>query len=405
MGKIKYCHFYYTLLVLYILNQVLSESQFVNLSIMAKLLFAARYAILGALFVLLVFQNIQIKRWLVVLLAILLLFVCLNLFFADGGLSYIPIVLFVIGAKNCSSEKIFRYTIWTLVISHIFIILCAKIGILEDTIDFRFIGEYTGNLFGGAYYRHNAGFLVHNQIALAYFILYLYIIVYKRENLKLFENIFYMLLNYAVFHFFGSRIVFLLTFFACALFYVIKLLKHWWAWPHPRHAYWFWIYPVLTAVSLGTALAYNPSSRLWLALDMIFNNRIRLANEAIRFYGISIIGAGKNAGLYNSATLANNTVDNGYIATLISGGIVVTVILIGIWTFLTYLAEKKHNKYLVLVLVMIAIENLVNTHIGSFKLLPFFCILINPEEPFLQEDFAGKLLLNKKNKKLKIVVR
>ena len=132
-------------------------------------------------------------------------------------------------------------------------------------------------------------------------------------------------------------------------------------------------------------------------LNLFFNNRLRFAKEAIDFYGINILGAGKFAGTYNSTVLAENNVDNGYIALFLQNGIVIACIVIGFWMYLTYVAAKKGNAYLTLALVVLAVENLLNSYLGSYKVLPFFCILLNQQDPFVE----GEIMYHVHRKKLK----
>ena len=47
---------------------------------------------------------------------------------------------------------------------------------------------------------------------------------------------------------------------------------------------------------------------------------------------------------------------------------------------LLFLAVKNNNRYLTLTLVMIAVENLINPHLGSYLFIPFLCILVNKKD-------------------------
>lgn len=387
MHKISYERLYYILLIVYIFNQVLSESQFVNMDVTSKILSLVRYFIIVALIIFILNKNIKVKKQLIYTFIIMISFIALNFILVNGGISYIPIILFVLASKNFSLEKIFKYTLYTLIISHVTVMLGARIGILHDMIDFRYVGQFSGNVLSGAYYRHNMGFLVHNQIALAYLITYLYIIVIKRNSITNIENIILMILNYVVFKFFGSRIVFILTILVCISFYALKIFKQFQN--HKIGHLWFLSYPLFAILSLTTAYLYNEKNNWWKIIDMIFNNRIRMASEAVKYYGVGLIGGGKDAGLYNSSSSINITVDNGYISSLVSEGLIITVVLIGIWMYLTYVADKKNNLYLLFVLILLALENIINTHLGSFKLIPFFCILVNENDVFLNEDYCS----------------
>ena len=387
-SKIKIKNFYYGLLLIYIMNEVFSETQLINISAMASILAIIRYSILAVLIISIFLKNVGIGKNIFFPFFIMCLFLVFNLFFMGSGISFIPIILFTIVLKDYSLQKIFKWSLYALIFSHLFIIACTYLGILNDNIETRYLSSDSSGIFSGMYYRHDMGFLIHNQIPLFFLIIYFYIIAYKRSNITIVENIIYMIFNCFIFKMCGARVVFILVFITYIGFYFIKLSKN----IRMRNTTipWHLIYPVLTAASFIVFLGYNSRSKFWNFLNAIFNNRIKFANEAINNYGISFFGAGKN--------LTGNTVGNGYISITLINGIIVFIIVIGIWTYLTYLAEKKNNRYLILVLFMLAIENLINTHLGSFKLIPFFCILTNIKDPFLSEKFNGYLLLKKKRK-------
>lgn len=118
------------------------------------------------------------------------------------------------------------------------------------------------------------------------------------------------------------------------------------------------------------------------------NNRLHLGKEALDYYGFGLLGFGQNAGSYYSTELLNNTVDNGYIAAYLHMGLVVAVLLLGMWTYLAYVCEKKGNPFLTLAFVMLAVENIINSHLDSYKMLPFFCLLMNENDAFLNNEAA-----------------
>lgn len=395
MKENRYEKFYNILLILYIFNQVFSESQFINDNNISKFLTFVRYLVLVSLVAIIICRNVGVRKRMFLLLGMFFVFILLNLVLADGGISYFFLVFFVIASKDCSLERIFKNAMISLVVAHSVVVIAAKLGIVKDSVEFRYVGNFTGSFMPGAYYRHSMGFLVHNQVALCALIVYLYLIVYKRENLSIIDNVVCMLLNCWIFNLFGSRIVFLFCIVSCAMYYVIKLLKK----ENKLMKFsWSLVYPVSAILSYVATVCYRTGNSVWDLLDMIFNHRISQSSQAFEYYGLNIIGAGKNAGLYGANSAINVTVDNAYMGTLISSGLVVTVMLVGVWTYITYFFEKKNNRYLVLVLVILAVENLINTHLGSFKLIPFMCILMNPNDPFLDADFKPK----GKNKKLKI---
>ncbi len=397
MIKIRNETIYYLLLIIYIFNQVLSESQYIKMPTISLVLVVVRYFVLVTL-IIYIFEKMKISsRW-VLLFGIFILFSLLNLILVDGGISYFAIILFSISSRNCSLEKIFRYTLYSLIGSHLFVVLSACIGILNDNVEFRYIGKFSGSVLSGAYYRHSMGFLVHNQVPVVCLIIYLYIIILKRNRIKITESIAFLALNYIVFKYFGSRVVFILMFLAIASYYLIKIHKD-----HRKKKilpFLTFIYLIAAALSVVSACLYKDNV-LWNKVDMIFNNRIRMAGEAFRFYGVGLIGSGSKAVLYNSASLINVTLDNGYINVLIGDGLIIFLFILGMWTYITFIAEKHRNKYLLLVLCLMALENLINTHLGSFKLIPFFCILANPDDPFLRQAYCSNMRYGLFCKKIK----
>lgn len=381
MWHIKRENLFYGLTTLYIINQVFSESQMIDLPGMKLVLAAMRYGMLLFAVLLWYLSGKTYSKPRLAGLMCLLAIAGVNLLMFDGGLSFIPIVLLIVASEKCSCEKLFKCSILTLTVSHIFVMLLAAIGVLEDAVELRYIGEYENSILSGAYFRHTMGFQVHNQVALAFFVIYMLYIAYRREKIRWYESVALMALNGVIFVLFGSRIVFLLAIGGCMVYYAAKLFTKYIR-IKGKPPFFYLAYPVCCVFSFAASMMYSPSSSLSVKLDMILNNRIRLGKEALDFYGIGLFGAGQFAGTYNSTVLANNTVDNGYIALFLQNGLIIGLLVVGIWTYLTYRAEKQGNIFLTIALVLLAVENLVNYHLGSYKLLPFFCLLMNRRDPF-----------------------
>lgn len=386
VNKVKLSKIYYVLLIIFIINDVFSESQLVNFSGISVMLTVVRYLDLGILVVAIFYRNMNVKKNIIMLFGIISIFIIFNLLIEGSGLSLLPILLFTLMSRDYSLEKIFKITIVSLLAAHLLVIMCTWGGLLEDNIGSRYIG-YSSSLLGGHYQRHSMGFLVHNQIPLFFMIIYFYIILYKRENIKFIENIFFVVSNYFIFSLFGARIVFILVFVVFGGYYVIKIANKFdlkiFSVP------WHLSYPILAFFSYVVFFKYDENNRMWVKLNLFFNNRIEFAHKALKHYGIKLIGSGKN--------LVGNTVDNGYLNTMLINGVIVCVLLIGIWTYITWIAEKKNNRYLVFILVILAFENLINTHLESFKLIPLFCILVNPNDPFLDTSFNEKIIKKQKH--------
>ena len=399
--RIRREQLFLSLLVLYIVNQVLSESQYINIKSVNTLLWLSRYTILAVLSAFILIRNKSGSKSRIIILFLLVSMLLVNLILKNGGLSFIPIVLFMWGSKNYSIEKMMRYSCLAVAGAYIFVIISAVVGIIEDNIDYRYIGAYAGSFFSGSYARHSVGFLVHNQVALTFLIVYLMIIAIWRENIKWYVHVVVMIVNYYIFCFFGSRVVFLLCLFTCFLYYLIKMKNK--SQISVIERYSFCVYPILCCISFIAAISYEKGKRSSQILDLFFNNRLRLAKEAIDFFGIHILGSGQFAGTYNSTSLSDNTVDNGYIALFIQTGIIIAIIVIGMWMYITFLAARKNNRFLVLVLIILAVENVVNSQIGSYKLISFFCIFFNQNDPFVSGEQIDIRRLYSKKRKLRLL--
>lgn len=70
--------------------------------------------------------------------------------------------------------------------------------------------------------------------------------------------------------------------------------------------------------------------------------------------------------------------------TFIQSGIIIGIGIILMWAILTWLqSNMKINIYL-LILLMIAIANLIDCQFSSYRTLPFYCILFNEKDSFLE---------------------
>lgn len=383
---------------------ILSESQFNELGGFGTLLKIVKFGIIGLVIILAFVRNKTVKNNFLIISLLSISVLVFNLLFNDGGLSIIPIIMLTWSSRNCSIEKIFRYTFVTVLLTCIIVMVCAAVGIVDDEVS-ELVRYSDAGIFAGTYNRHNMGFLMHNQVAIYFFVLYLLYILLRKGNIKWYESVIIIILNFLVLRYFGSRVVFVLITLTCIAYYIERVIERW----KKKQSFSkgvVAIFPVCCIVSFYVSYSYTASSQFFRMLDKLFSNRLRLAKEALNYYGIGLIGAGKNAATYNSTELIDNTVDNGYISFFIQNGIIVGVIVIAIWTYITFLAVKNSNRYLTLGLVMIAIENLINPHLGSYLLIPFFCIVMNKNDIFvIQKDYAITKFLKNRRGPLRLRVR
>ena len=136
---------------------------------------------------------------------------------------------------------------------------------------------------------------------------------------------------------------------------------------------------VCCVVSFVTTLGYKSNSAFYRILNDMLMNRLYYAQRNIEYFGISLFGAGKEAGTKEALL----TVDNGYIILFLQNGLILGCIVVACWMYTGYLAQKKGNWYLVLITVFLSIESIINSHLINYKMIPMFCMLVNTNDPLL----------------------
>lgn len=377
---------------LYILTNVFIESELADLGSMGKILRLLKY--MGILFVILSCYNdakLDIKRTKII--GILIFISLINMIVFNGGTAIVEIAIIIgcFAMIRDNLKDIFKWSIYNLTVGHIIIMLLSFVGILEDHITTRWVGSYMGSFFGGEYIRHQMGFLASNQIPLTLMIVYIMFIAYKKEKITIKEQLLFLILNMCCFISFGARVSFLLIIGAFFVYCILRISDKFFPnWTIKTNFIWI-LYPFCMMISVILGYFYNSGSNLWLLLNDIFYNRIRWAHAGLKHYGLSILGYGLKAG-QATGTNGENLVDNGYVLILLQRGIILTIMVIVMWSYLTYIAEKNRDKYMVLSLILIAVASLIDNHLISYKMIPFYCTFISGQDEIKNK---GRMLLDK----------
>ena len=373
--KIKRGDLYFILLDIFLFIQVFSESQLNEQLFVEDLLFVSRIIVLilltaNAIFSLRLHASIDVS---IKMGFVYVFFSCClaNAILFYGGQSLLYIVFAVVGAKDKPLKRVFKNTLISLTVAHAIVLFLCMIGLLPDNIDVRWLGNQTGAFFQGEYVRHAFGFLNSNQIPLIFMIL-LFV-----------ETIVAVLINSLIFSYCGSRISFVLVFVFLVCFWIVRIyslkVKSRFNWLVVGYA----AYPLAFLISLIGSYAYRAGNSFWVAVDLVLNNRLSLANKLLAVYPVSLLGYGKFAGTYSG--LGNATADNGYVLLFLQTGILISVMVLILHEYIMHICIKKKCTSLVICLIFIAIENLINAHMPSYKLIPLYCILANCDDSFFDE--------------------
>lgn len=366
----KILFFGYTL---YLLANIFIESKISNISQMNLILRLIKY--LGILFCLLsCFNSLKINKKYFIAFVVLFFFSVVNMIFSKGGSGLIEILIIVIcfSIMKTDINKVFKQCITVLTLGYIIVIILSFLGIIQDEVTSRWFGNYMGSFFAGEYIRHQMGFLSSNQIPLTLMIIYIMLIAYKKDSISFFEHLCFLFANLYCFFNFGSRVSFILILFIFILFYLVKIKQKNKTIGTSMCFFWL-IFIICGFISISCSYLYNPNSYIWFIINQIFYNRLRWSQAVLKNYGVSFFGFGLEIGK-TTGIAGENIIDNGYILLLMQKGVILFIIIIGIWCYITYKAEKEKNYFLLISLLIIAIASLIDDHLISYKMIPFYCL-------------------------------
>ena len=218
-SKKKKIDAFLVLYIIYIVDSVLSESKYIDISTINAFLIGFRYMTLFGTMLLALKKQRYIKVKLFFISVVVLAMAVITALFFNGGISALFIIFIALASEGVNAENIIKTTIITLVLSYIFVIISSQLHIIPDVIGVRHIGNAA--LLSGEYLRHAMGFMVSNQIPTTFFMVYILIIAWKKDSIPWWFNLSIGFLNIYIFSLFGSRLVFIITFVCIATYYMV----------------------------------------------------------------------------------------------------------------------------------------------------------------------------------------
>lgn len=397
--KLKRKSIFNILYTAYLINMVFEESNFSMFSPISVLLSGTRFLILLLLILLAATMNTRGYKSILISMVIWSISSAFNMILKSSGIRLMIMILLIYCSRCSTMEEIFRNGIKTLTTVSLFIIICSQIGIVEDSINIRYSHDFLGRLFSnGRYVRHSFGFLFSNQVPFFLMIIYFLVIVRYKEFLGLWKHICIQILNSAVFIYCGSRTIFLLIFLMGILCFMVHVKNCIISKKTKRLKFCggIVVFPLCCAFSILISYFYNESLYF---LNVMSNFRISNAQKAMRAYGLHFLSADVSAGTH--VGVVDVIVDNGYVMLMLREGVIIGILVIMFWTYIGYVAEKNHNDYLKIVLLVFAVSNLIDYHLLSYRVIPLLCILLNKKDPLLGGNQSDK---NNKRKKREVLI-
>ena len=281
--------------------------------------------------------------------------------------------LFIYSARNMQFEKIARNTLIISTTVLIFVILSAKLGIIQE---YHAIQLQNGRVRE----RNYLGFLYALYPSTIVFNITCLIVYLKKDKLKPLYVILLILVNYWFFKQTDSRLTCLLAVFVLVAAIVLKKLESKVKKKSVVLSLACFSYVFCFVISLYLTIIYTPSKEWMNLLNSFLGNRLSFGNASLLKNGIPILGqniswsgSGLNALGERSATIYD-FVDSLYIQILQHYGVIFTVVFLVLMTIMMLKIKNNGNIYLFLIMVTVALHFLVDNlqlylHFNTFWLV------------------------------------
>ena len=340
---------------LYIMYQVLILSV-LTYKIPGTIFTLLRYSIFGIIiikwFVTEKFTGFKLAVWSVILAVVFTVAV------VTDYSKLIMIIALILSAQDIDFERIVKFLFWNLLFWSVFVYFLYMVGYLPD---FTFI-HYMDS--GKQSFAHSYGFLYYTTIgyiSMALTLMYLYM----RKNTSLIENIILIIINYGLFRLHTTRLSWQMT----VIFIVINFIISKTEFPDLNKK----VYGVVASVLPATLFLFTIKF-----VDLYAEGKVDLAKYGLRtiisrldysvhafdLYGVKLFGShvvqyGNTAKYYGNAS-SGFFIDSGYVYVLIAYGVIFSVILALIYTFLFRYIWKLQDKKLYLWLGMMLAASMIN---------------------------------------------
>ncbi|MCM1506136.1 MAG: hypothetical protein NC177_03230 [Ruminococcus flavefaciens] len=380
INEMIFIFFWFIFSFSYIINASLLGSLSV-FKMMYKLEVVAFGGVLALLF--LVHSRIKLKK---IILASMFLVSCLIIAKVTGKIVYMVFILFVANSECTSFKRIIKTTIISVTLATLLVIVSCKLGFIPDYIFIREEGLQA----------HSLGFTYYYTVSTyAMFVSILYI--YYKKNVSWIELSAIVLLSYAIYKTCTTRLPFVILLLALCLYVLLnkfdiiknincKIIR----------IYSLVAFPIACITCVVAAVLYNPSNPVFYKLNEILNHRLSLSHAAFARYSVKLFGqyVEMQGNTYGKVQTNYFFIDSGYILSVVEYGIVATVILLALYSFIYYYSCKTNNKRLFVWITMVLIFNVVNGCWFAFVYNPVFFVLMHMDKYSITE-LLSSIMRNK----------
>lgn len=309
---------------------------------------------------------------------LLYLLVCFIGFFVGMQLfelNFVGAVLLMIFAYDIDYGRIVKVACAELSLLLIFIICSCRLNVIEDIIRYK-----------NGHPRHGLGFIYIGAAGAFYLQIVLMIMFIKRKNMNWLTCALLYLIELVIYHFdkfVGNFLLSSILFFSFIIF--IKL--DWDLLEGIKKGFWKYVsvlaYPVTFACSILLSVLHYQKRYDWLVdLDKILNGRVSIPGKVMEKYGVYFWGNNfETIGLIamdNGADIIDyNYIDNAFLNLMIRYGIVLAVIVCGMYTLFFIYSVNIKDKMNVIWIMLILAQSIVYSYLVNIPNNIFVILVVS----------------------------
>lgn len=271
----------------------------------------------------------------------------------------IDLVILVWCCRNVPFKYIAAISIVSILFTSILLFLFSQFGLILDYV-----------WDPGTRNRHGFGFLYCTTLSHLYLNITLLWIYLRRSELRAIEYLIILVFDILIYAYTDSRNSFLLVIVSLLLCLLLKRKMNASTIRRAGSVFAAWIFPICALISLIASIFYDPTNQIWQQINGLLSNRLAQTHATLFHYGVLPFGQdlpliGHSItydGVLESSTgtFDSNFVDNSYMSIMVNLGWVTWIVIVLLFFFLGRKAALQGDKYLVLILFMIAIHALLD---------------------------------------------
>lgn len=300
------------------------------------------------------FEKYNIKLLLSGIFMFVLVFISSHTGLTSITVNIMCIILFSYTSRNIKFEDIAIFSAKLCFVTLIIIVLCSKMGVIDDYIFYQ-----------DGRNRHSLGFLYAlYPSSILFNVVGLYIYA-KKETIKFTRLFLFGAINQWIFALTNSR----MNYYTVAILLIVALVLKYIQPTKMKSILWRLmtiIYPVCFALSLYSTIEFGLGAEWAKSLNTILGGRLRFGYASLIEYGVSYFGqkismSGSGLDIFgNLATGTYTWVDSMYIQLIQRFGIVLSVVILCIMTLVMFKYLTRKNYWMLIILSVFALHGIID---------------------------------------------